>query len=568
MNDVTCLDMYGNTLHHFFQWDLNQKIYIEDSEFTVTPEFHYQNKNTTKALVVKSSIDSNGVISVDVPNQLLIEPYPITVYIYASSSGSAKSVVSMQFPVYPRQQPNDFVYEDNVDFIVLEDIQNQFQEYTQKIEDKVAELVQNFNLKIQELQNKINNLTASDIFYDNSISGLVSTNVQDAIDEMMNGIIFVDPSDKDDEPTTDGDTDDGSGDDSSDTDNGETSTTETIYLYNRGVTSDLVGNWENYTTEIYDSSIPKPTIVENSDCLTISISKTPCDSCWISSTNTLSLDGTWDVYIEYDYSTENEFTGAIKTISGSSKETQSGQCQELYVQKGTNLVSSASTKITGLSFSENYFLINFFNFITSQSEPSTISIHAIWLEKEADSSSDDTTEDNTGSDDTNSGIVYLYNKGDECEDVTGGWALENNSTANNLTLSKETSYIEFACEKQTYTGSSVIMLNAETNNNVFWNGNQYTIGVEYSFISDEINNTSDDNLNDGSVVFNVQPSGYMCIEEPAISSTDETKHIVSNTISMQNAAASKCLIELYLSKPSLEFPNTRLRIYKVWYEIT
>ena len=116
-DDLICVDRYGDTVRSLTQWDLDQVLYIYDTNFPVAPEFHYSNQNTNKALVVQSHYD-NGVLDCVVPNQLMIEPYPITCYLYIPETNKGGTVVGMfKIPVRPRPQPDDFEYEDNVDVV-------------------------------------------------------------------------------------------------------------------------------------------------------------------------------------------------------------------------------------------------------------------------------------------------------------------------------------------------------------------------------------------------------------------------------------------------------------------
>ena len=201
MHNITCFDEFGNVLYSFTQWDLNQKIYIEDLDFASIPSFHFQNKNTIRALVVTGQRESNGMISFLVPNHLLIQPYPVSIYIYVSEGASSKVVDSIQIPVRERQQPNDFIFQDNMEFIALEEVRR-----------KLAAL----KADLEQLS-----LHASNIPYDNTESGLEEDTVQEAIDEIANGRIYIDDEEDDGFGDDSGNTGGDSGDDNDDGDNGE-----------------------------------------------------------------------------------------------------------------------------------------------------------------------------------------------------------------------------------------------------------------------------------------------------------------------------------------------------------
>ena len=51
-DDIICMDRYGNTVRSLCQWDLDQTLYIYNTNYPVAPIFHYSNQNTPEALVV------------------------------------------------------------------------------------------------------------------------------------------------------------------------------------------------------------------------------------------------------------------------------------------------------------------------------------------------------------------------------------------------------------------------------------------------------------------------------------------------------------------------------------
>ena len=59
MYEVNCLDLDGNTINNFFQWDVDQKIMIkvkgcEEDYLGIAPEVHFANTKSKEALVVRS----------------------------------------------------------------------------------------------------------------------------------------------------------------------------------------------------------------------------------------------------------------------------------------------------------------------------------------------------------------------------------------------------------------------------------------------------------------------------------------------------------------------------------
>lgn len=83
---------------HFWQWDLNQKLIVEDPEIT---EVHFCNRTDDCSLVVEV-IDGLA----NVPNILLQEDWKIKVYAYSVDHTKHEAC----FKVATRSKPADYVY--------------------------------------------------------------------------------------------------------------------------------------------------------------------------------------------------------------------------------------------------------------------------------------------------------------------------------------------------------------------------------------------------------------------------------------------------------------------------
>ena len=88
--------------NEFYQWDLNQKLIVEDNTIT---QVHFCNKVDDCSLVCEV-YDYEGYKVVDVPNILLQYPKRISVYAYCANY----TKVEETFRVYERTKPADYVY--------------------------------------------------------------------------------------------------------------------------------------------------------------------------------------------------------------------------------------------------------------------------------------------------------------------------------------------------------------------------------------------------------------------------------------------------------------------------
>ena len=138
MYEVPCLDLNGDTINKFYQWDIDQKIVINLEGCDVNylknaPEVHFCNSSRKEALVVRSTVSNHDTITVDVPNILLQEAYPLLVYVYltdANDSSSQKTILYSEIPVRKRAKPSDYLYVENITRVTAEMIKKEIEQTT------------------------------------------------------------------------------------------------------------------------------------------------------------------------------------------------------------------------------------------------------------------------------------------------------------------------------------------------------------------------------------------------------------------------------------------------------
>ena len=94
---------------NLFQWDVNQVLKIMGLDFGNSPvEVHFANKKSTSAIVVLSTTPTNGTIFVNIPNELLKEPYDIFAYVYMTDGTTKSTTNTVTIPLVKRAKPNDY----------------------------------------------------------------------------------------------------------------------------------------------------------------------------------------------------------------------------------------------------------------------------------------------------------------------------------------------------------------------------------------------------------------------------------------------------------------------------
>lgn len=147
----------------FYQWDVGQRIVIEDCPAGTEMHFALKPRSTFDAIkcqsqtaLVVESYEENGNVYADVPNLLLQTAGTLYVYIYPSEGDRAHTEREESFRIAPRPRPADYVYtEDEIkrwatlektiseNSKAIQEMGGDVQELNDKITASEAEIAQN-----------------------------------------------------------------------------------------------------------------------------------------------------------------------------------------------------------------------------------------------------------------------------------------------------------------------------------------------------------------------------------------------------------------------------------------
>lgn len=160
--NIRCYDQYGNVITRLTQWDINRELRITGYDYTTTPIFHFAHNNDEEALTQIGVVDGEYV-KVSVPNILLQTAERIRVYIYIHENDIGTTVYKLDIPVDPKPKPNDYVYSDNTEVILLSELKAELEEAIkssqEKIDAKILEIDTNVDNKINEMNELSNTLS-------------------------------------------------------------------------------------------------------------------------------------------------------------------------------------------------------------------------------------------------------------------------------------------------------------------------------------------------------------------------------------------------------------------------
>lgn len=102
---IKCYDGNNHPITHFTQWDKNQKVIVKNVVSPTTPTAHIRNSPCEEPTLCVSSY-SGTTLTVNIPNILLEQPLPLTIYVNSNDTIIIpEALYTIRIPVTPREQP-------------------------------------------------------------------------------------------------------------------------------------------------------------------------------------------------------------------------------------------------------------------------------------------------------------------------------------------------------------------------------------------------------------------------------------------------------------------------------
>lgn len=98
------------TTDSLYQWDKNQVLSVYGLNLSTAPEVHFSNSKMDKAIVRQATL-SDHVVSVQIPNSLLQEAFPISAHIGIYEGDTFKTVEVVKIPIIAKKRPADYQIE-------------------------------------------------------------------------------------------------------------------------------------------------------------------------------------------------------------------------------------------------------------------------------------------------------------------------------------------------------------------------------------------------------------------------------------------------------------------------
>ena len=105
MVEIKCYDYNGNRITEFFQWDVDQEVYVGGAPTSPLPIVQFSNDRCKQSISITPTLSGDRLLS-SVPNSLLQEESPITIFVYDhGDDGYGKTIGHISIPVIKRVKP-------------------------------------------------------------------------------------------------------------------------------------------------------------------------------------------------------------------------------------------------------------------------------------------------------------------------------------------------------------------------------------------------------------------------------------------------------------------------------
>ena len=142
-----------------YQWDQNHTLNIEGENSQDVTTVHFTNKSRDRAIVCETT-DVDGAKVVNVPNELLEEPYDVIAYVHIYNDNHAKTVEIINIPLIKRAKPTDYQFTDNVPVMTFERLEKDIKDFIALSNDRYTEFTNDTNDNIETFKDGTNNTIA------------------------------------------------------------------------------------------------------------------------------------------------------------------------------------------------------------------------------------------------------------------------------------------------------------------------------------------------------------------------------------------------------------------------
>lgn len=112
------------------QWDIDQALEIRGLSLARVPEIHFSTSAMSRAIVRNATMDTAGIVRVEIPNSLLQHPYTLNVYVCTRTGATFETLYKIEVPVTARPQPEGYILTNDQEVYSFEALENEVKNAT------------------------------------------------------------------------------------------------------------------------------------------------------------------------------------------------------------------------------------------------------------------------------------------------------------------------------------------------------------------------------------------------------------------------------------------------------
>jgi hypothetical protein len=144
MSDIFMSQNKTYKVKDLYQWDTKVILTIYGLSLSKAPEIHFANVGSEEAIVKQANMDDSGIISVQIPDEVLQVSGNLNVYVYGYDVDESRTMYHLTIKIIGRAKPLDYIAEDD----------DKIYSYN-ALENKVDNVVRQLTIDNKALHNQI-----------------------------------------------------------------------------------------------------------------------------------------------------------------------------------------------------------------------------------------------------------------------------------------------------------------------------------------------------------------------------------------------------------------------------
>ena len=121
MEQIIPYNKNKTSINRLIQWDKGVYVYFYDVKFTKQQTIHLYTNSMNEAMVIETILDSNGILSAKLPDDLLCLGDCIYGYICEYANEEFRSMYRFIIPVTKKPKPSNYIHTESKEYVTIEE---------------------------------------------------------------------------------------------------------------------------------------------------------------------------------------------------------------------------------------------------------------------------------------------------------------------------------------------------------------------------------------------------------------------------------------------------------------